>query len=205
MPAPTVAPLVLAAGLCRRFGGEKLSALYRGKPLLEHVLTTVAEARALHLVEGGVMVHRPDDRPAIALAAAAGFQPVANPRPASGLSRSLQLGLAALESSRTEWALVVLGDQPRLRSEVIGMLLAAARPSVDLIRPAYAEAPEEPGHPVLVHRRLWERARSLTGDQGFRVLATWSGVRAGEVPVPGTNPDIDTPDDLAALEAAHEQ
>jgi molybdenum cofactor cytidylyltransferase len=205
MPAPTVSPLVLAAGLCRRFGGGKLSALYRGRPLLAHVLGAVAEARALHLVEGGVVVHRPDDQTAIALAAASGFQAIVNPRPASGLSRSLQLGLSALQPSRAEWALVVLGDQPRLRSEVIGALVAAARPSVDLIRPAYADAPDAPGHPVLVHRRLWDRARSLTGDQGFRVLATWSGVRAGEVPVPGMNPDIDTPEDLAALEAAHEQ
>jgi CTP:molybdopterin cytidylyltransferase MocA len=54
---------------------------------------------------------------------------------------------------------------------------------------------------VLVHRRLWERARSLTGDQGFRTLATWSGLRSGEILITGANPDIDTPEDLAALEA----
>jgi CTP:molybdopterin cytidylyltransferase MocA len=71
---------------------------------------------------------------------------------------------------------------------------------LDLVRPAYADAPEVPGHPVLVHRRLWDRARSLAGDQGFRVLATWNNVRVGTIQVDGTNPDVDTPEDLTGLD-----
>ena len=126
---------------------------------------------------------------------------VANAHPASGVSSSLRLGLDALKPSRADWALIFLADQPTVRLDVIAALVAAARPAVDLIRPIYSDDPETPGHPMLVHRRLWERARSLTGDEGFRTLAAGSGVRAGEILITGTNPDIDTPEDLAALEA----
>jgi hypothetical protein len=38
------------------------------------------------------------------------------------------------------------------------------------------------------------------GDQGFRVLTTWSNVRTGSIAVKGRNPDEDTPEDLAALD-----
>ena len=201
MQTPVVTPLVLAAGLSRRFGGTKLSALYRGRPLLANVLDQIVSAREQHLLEDGVVVYRRDDLDSARLAEAAGLLAVANARAASGLSRSLQLGLDALKSSRAEWALIFLADQPTVRSDVIAALVAAARPSVDMIRPTYTGAPGVPGHPVLVHRRLWDRARSLTGDQGFRTLATWSGLRAGEILITGANPDIDTPEDLASLEA----
>ena len=201
MDTPVVAPLVLAAGLSRRFGGAKLSTLFRGRPLLANVLDQIATARERHLLEDGVVVYRSDDLDGARLATAAGLLAVANADPTSGLSSSLRLGLDALTPSRADWALIFLADQPTVRLDVIAALVAAARPVVDLIRPIYSDAPDTPGHPLLVHRRLWERARSLTGDEGFRTLAAGGGVREGEILITGSNPDIDTPEDLAALEA----
>jgi CTP:molybdopterin cytidylyltransferase MocA len=100
--------------------------------------------------------------------------------------------------------MIVLGDQPLLRLEVIEALTTAARPPMDLVRPVYQGSPPAPGHPVLVHHRLWSQAARLTGDQGFRTLATWTTLRAGMIEVPGRNPDVDTPADLASLEAEDE-
>jgi molybdenum cofactor cytidylyltransferase len=196
-----IAPIVLAAGLCRRFGGDKLASIFRGAPLLGHCLSVLAEAREAGLIDAGVVVHRPDDPLSRSLAEAAGLQPIANPRPATGMAASLRLGLAALETlDSPDWAMVVLGDQPLLRLGTIEALAAAARPPMDMVRPVYRDSPSGPGHPVLVHRRLWAQAARLTGDQGFRTLAAWTTLRAGVIEVPGSNPDVDTPADLEALE-----
>jgi molybdenum cofactor cytidylyltransferase len=176
-PAP-VGALVLAAGLCRRFGSAKLLAVWKGRPIVSYVLDEVAAARDAGLITAGIVVHRPDDLETPRMARERGLEPHLNPRPASGMASSLRLGLNALGAPRwqpMDGALVVMADQPLLRREVIEALVDAFRPSMDLVRPRYSADPEVPGHPVIVHRRLWDRARSLTGDQGFRVLAEWNG------------------------------
>ena len=201
-PAP-VGAVVLAAGLSSRFGSAKLTAEWRGKPIISHVLDTVADARDDGLLSAGVVVHRAEDTQTPRAALERGLEPHVNTRPAHGLSSSLRVGLNALSAERwepMEGALVIMGDQPLLRKDVIAQLIAAFSPSMDLVRPQYMADPDEPGHPVLVSRRLWDRARSLTGDQGFRVLETWGKLRAGTIQVEGANPDVDTPGDLAGLD-----
>ena len=209
MPLPPVAAIILAAGLCRRFGSAKLLALWRGRPIVAHVMDRVAAARDDGILTGAVVVHRPDDLETPRLARERGLEPQLNPRPANGMASSLRVGLTALIAERwqpLEGAMVVLGDQPLLRGEVVEALVKAFRPSMDLVRPQYAGDPSAtPGHPTIVHRRVWDRARSLTGDQGFRVLATWGNVRLGTITVPGVNPDVDTPQDLQMLEGQAEE
>jgi len=204
MPLPPVAGLVLAAGLCRRFGSAKLLATWRGQPIVAHVLDEVAAARDEGVLTGAVVVHRPDDLETPRMAREHGFEPQLNARPAAGMASSLRVGLAALATDRwqpLDGAMVIMADQPLLRRSTITALVEALRPSMDLVRPSYEAQPGEPGHPVIVHRRLWDRARSLTGDQGFRIISTWGNVRTGSISIPGTNPDVDTPEDLAALDA----
>jgi len=203
MSPPPVGALVLAAGLCRRFGSAKLLAVWKGRPIVSYVLDEITAARDGGVITAGVVVHRPDDLETPRMARERGLEPHFNPRPASGMASSLRLGLNALSSPRwqpMEGALVVMADQPLLRHEVIEALVEAFRPSMDLVRPRYSADPEVPGHPVIVHRRLWDRARSLTGDQGFRVLAEWNNVRLGSIEVEGSNPDVDSPEDLARLD-----
>jgi molybdenum cofactor cytidylyltransferase len=203
MFTPPVGAVVLAAGLSRRFGSAKLLAEWQGRPVLAHVLETIAGARDDGLLTGGVVVHRPDDTDTPRLARERGLEPHINTRSAQGMASSLLLGLNALSAERwepMEGALVVMGDQPLLRKDVIEQLLRAFSPPMDLVRPRYLDDPDEPGHPVLVRRTLWDRARSLEGDQGFRALATWSNARVVTIDVSGRNPDVDTPEDLAALD-----
>ena len=176
---------------------------WRGRPIIAHVLETVASARDAGLLAAAVVIHRADDLHTPRIAASLGLEPHGNTRPSSGMASSLLLGLNALGAERwqpLDGALVIMGDQPLLRRDVIESLVTAFRQPIDLVRPQYADAPGDPGHPVLVHRRLWDRARSLTGDEGFRVIAGWNDVRAGAIPVAGSNPDVDTPEDLAGLD-----
>ena len=201
-PAP-VGALVLAAGLGRRFGSAKLLALWRGRPIVSYVLDVVAASRERSFLTAGIVVHRPDDFDTPGMARDRGLEPHRNSRPETGMASSLRLGLNALMAERwqpLDGALVVMGDQPLVRGDVIETLVHAFEPTMDLVRPRYAGDPDAPGHPVIVHRRLWDRARSLTGDEGFRVMATWKDVRLSTIPVEGCNPDVDTPDDLARLD-----
>jgi molybdenum cofactor cytidylyltransferase len=200
---PPVGALVLAAGLGRRFGSAKLLARWRDRPIIEYVLDTVVLARDRGMITGGVVVHRPDDLETMRMARERELEPHRNSRPAIGMASSLRLGLNALAADRwqpLEGALVVMGDQPLLRVGVIEALVNAFQPTLDAIRPCYSAEPEAPGHPVLVHRRLWDRARSLTGDRGFRGIEAWTNVQLETIPVEGANPDVDTPDDLAGLD-----
>jgi molybdenum cofactor cytidylyltransferase len=202
----TVAPLVLAAGKGLRFGGGKLLASYRGRPLLSHVLDVVRAAVERRILKGGCAVVSAEDEDSRALVEQAGLEAVLNDAPGQGLSRSLQLGLTALERRRTGEAyvgaaLVFLADQPLVRLDVVEALVAAWRAGdAGIFRPRYATRPDTPGHPVLLNRSVWPLARQLDGDHGFASLAEHGSIRVVTLDVPGDNPDIDTPADLQALE-----
>ncbi|MFZ5623606.1 MAG: nucleotidyltransferase family protein [Gemmatimonadota bacterium] len=201
----TISAAVLAAGLGRRFGGNKLMASLDGRPVLAHVLACVAAARDAGLLAGGVAV-LPPHAPAMAqLVREAGLRIEVNPHPELGLASSLRAALKVLArvhgSPPVEAALIVLGDQPRLDIGVIARLITA-RGETDraVIRPRYAARPDEPGHPLLVARSIWPLAESLGGDRGLGELLRTRSDLVHVVPVGGANPDIDTPADLAALE-----
>lgn len=185
------AGLVLAAGMSTRFGADKLAALLDGRPLLQHVLDAAADAGL---------------NPRVVVVAAGrtelewrGARPVVNPAPQRGMSSSLQVGLEALaDEADVERVLVLLGDQPRVAGETIGLLLAQPRdPGRPIVVPRYSGG--APGNPVLLERVAWPLAAELTGDRG---MSHFFGARARlvrYVDVGGSNPDIDTPDDLAGL------
>jgi CTP:molybdopterin cytidylyltransferase MocA len=192
--------LILAAGQGRRFGGGKLHALYRGRPLLSYVLDVVGIARTRGLLDGGHVVVAAGDERALTLARAYGLDAVINDAPELGLSHSVQLGLAELEAgtiNETGAALVFLGDQPLVRIEVVEALVTKGG---SIVRPRYQARPDAPGHPVLLARSIWARALQLEGDRGFGALLDSSSPEAVTLDVTGDNPDVDTLADLNALE-----
>ncbi len=196
--------LILAAGQGRRFGGGKLHALYRGHPLLSYVLDVVEVARKRGLLDGGHVVVAADDERALTLAGKGSLGTIINDSPELGLSHSVRLGLAVLERQTAEEAgaaLVFLGDQPLVRPDVVEALVVAWRQgSGPVVRPRYQGSPEAPGHPVLLARSIWARARLLEGDRGFSALLRSSGSETVTLDVKGDNPDVDTRADLNALE-----
>lgn len=192
----------LAAGAGTRFGGNKLLAPLKGRPLVDHAAEAVAQSISQGVLAGGVGVVPPG---ATALAFAidsAGLTLVENPDPRGGLSSSLRLGIQAVgqwaSGSGQAAVLVVLADQPRLRPEVVAQLVEAWRGSGRSVRPRYAESPEAPGHPVLLDRSLWPLVERLSGDTGLRDLLNDQPILV--LDVAGANPDVDTVGDLADLE-----
>lgn len=187
MAEPRVAAVVLAAGESRRFGGRKQLAVLDGRTLLEHVLER-ADAAGLRPIVAVVPVWL--TRPT---SASNDLVWVRNGSPELGMSRSLQMGLAALPDD-VEAAVILLGDQPGVRAEAIRALLAARGRG----RIVASHAGGRSGPPVLLERSAFDLVEALDGDIGLRdVLAASREVV--RVDVAEHAPDIDTRADLARL------
>jgi molybdenum cofactor cytidylyltransferase len=122
---------------------------------------------------------------------------VRNPAPQRGLASSLIVGLVSL-SLDVDAAVVTLGDQPRLRADVVHAVIDAWRASdrpIAIARYAHDGAL----NPVVLGRDVFETAMRLEGDRGMGPLIHRSPDLVTEVAVPGDNPDVDTPADLARL------
>lgn len=196
--------IILAAGQGRRFGGGKLLAPYRGRPLLSYVLDVVAAGCEHGVLGGGSVVVAAEDDRARRLTENAALQPILNDSPHLGLSHSVQLGLTALEGRADEEAgaaVIFLGDQPLVRLGVVEAVIAAWQDGRGaIVRPRYQGTPHVPGHPTLLARSTWPLARELEGDRGFSGLLASTSLDIFLLDVPGDNPDVDTRADLHALE-----
>lgn len=197
--------LVPAAGRSERFGSSKLLAKWHDRELLGHVLLKLSGARAAGLLAGIVVVHRPDDDAIRDLTLEYRGYPVAVRDPMGELSLSLRTGIDAIEqrgpARQREALLICHGDQPLLRLDVIQALADAwAHGGAVAARPAYRDTPGEPGLPMLVDRGLWRLAAEMRGESGFAPVLESHRITVRTVQVGGSNPDVDTPDDLARLD-----
>ena len=203
MSSRRVFGLILAAGQGRRFGGDKLLAELHGKPVLRHVLDWVQEAKQSGALAGALAVIPSGDAPREQLLVQSGAEYVFNPSPELGMAQTVRLGLAALAARHpdAEASLVLQGDQPSLRHDVLDAILSSWRTGGrPVVRPRYGGDPETPGHPVLLDRSIWNRAAEINGDTGFATLLRAYPDLVTTVDVSGINPDINTRSDLAHLE-----
>ena len=188
-----ITALVLAAGAATRFGSPKQLAPLDGRPLLQHPLDALAAAG----IDDVVVVLGAE---AAAIEAAIEWRSERrriNERHRDGLASSLRVGLDAASSAATEAVLVVLGDQPGLRPEVVREVVAGARATdLPIVRPRYER--DGAPNPVLVRRAAWALAARLEGDRGLGPLLADHPDLVHEVAVAGSIPDVDTPADLAA-------
>ena len=189
-----VAAVVLAAGAGSRFGGGKLLAELDGRAIVRHV---VDAARSAGLDPIVVVVPPTGELDEVDLGA---VRRVINETPQEGLSSSVRIGLRELDGDEEVDAAVILpGDQPRVRAEVIRQLIAgAAAESAPLLTAPLYDTDEAP-NPILARRDAWRLADELVGDRGFGPLLADRPDLVQRVHVAGTNPDVDTHADLARL------
>lgn len=184
---------MLAAGLGTRLGGDvpKPLVMLGGSPL---VVIALDAARGSGFTP--VLVVVGDDRVA---AAATGADVLRNPTPAAGIASSLAVALRALEPHREVGGVVVgLADQPFVTAEAYRRVGAAYDGGARLAVATYGGVR---GNPVLLGRDHWSEALALEGDEGARVLLRRHGAVEVQCDDTGEPTDIDTDDDLAAVEA----
>jgi CTP:molybdopterin cytidylyltransferase MocA len=189
-----VAGLVLAAGAGTRYGGVKQLAPLRGRPLLEHAVGAMADAAV-----GPVVVVLGAHAAAVRAAAELGEATVVVCDDwAEGPSASLRAGVAAARDLGAQAVAVALGDQPLLAAAAVRRVVAAAAPDVDAVRATYDGVP---GHPTLLMASTFAAVAGLRGDRGARDLLVGLRVRTVACDGLGAPADVDTPADLAALDA----
>jgi len=182
------AGLILAAGLGTRFGGRKLLAQIDGKPMLQHVLDLAAQAELSRVV---VVLGKESE----VIEASCRWRDelrVRNYTPEDGLASSVKTGLwTLLRLNSVQRVVVLMGDQPFLTVEQLRAVLDAKG---QIVVPRYDG---KPGNPVALDRSTWQMAARLEGDRGFSQVFSAYPNLVTYVDVPGTNRDIDKPDDLA--------
>lgn len=187
---------MLAGGTSQRFGSDKLAALYRGLPLLQHAVVRLAEIAT----EVIVVIAPHGDEPSVPPGL-----PVRFVRDAQGAEGPLQGALAGLAATTTDLAVLAGGDMPEPTTTVlIEMLRVAVGAPVDavalqdglLFRPlplVVRVGPAREASHHLLHtgerrlRALAEALRTAVVDE-----ATWIALD----PDRRTLHDVDVPADL---------
>lgn len=195
-PIPSATNLgcvIMASGLGKRFGGNKLMADFNGEPLL---------CRALAATEGyftrRVVVTRHAE--VTALCHARNIEVILHDRPYR--SDTVRLGLSAVTSigNDIDGCLFCPGDQPLLRRETIDQIIQTfAIDKNAIVRPSFEDTP---GAPVLFPRWAFSELLALPDGKGGGFVAKKYPERVHLVPVRDQYElkDVDTPEDLTYLE-----
>ena len=185
---PTVGCVIMASGLGKRFGGNKLMADFNGKPMILHALQS-----SEGLSEHRVVVTRHED--VAALCRTLGVRVVLHDLPHR--SDTVRLGLEALGD--VDGCLFLPADQPLLRRETVEKLIRNWSVDQDsIMRPCCGDTP---GAPVLFPRWAFPELLSLPeGKGGSLVLKDHpEKISALHIDDPYELMDADTPETLKLL------
>jgi molybdenum cofactor cytidylyltransferase len=191
----SVAAAILAAGQGTRLADERPKPLVTlgGRPLVEWALDAAIASglRPVLLVVGA-------EHSAVAAAVMPDIVVVRSERWNEGIAHSLHAALDALEGDPGVTAVCIgLADQPLIGPEAYRRLVAAHADGATIAVATYGGKRR---NPVLLARGVWPDARRLTGDTGARSMLNRPGVAEVDCTGTGDPRDVDTLDDLHALE-----
>ena len=185
---PKIGCVIMASGLGKRFGGNKLMADFHGKPMILRAL-----AATDGLFSNRVVVTRHES--IASLCREQNVDVVLHNLP--NRNDTVRLGLEALGD--LDCCVFLPGDQPLLRRETVAMLLENWKEDPDkIIRPAYEDTV---GSPVLFPSWAFPELRSLPEGKGGSAVVRNHPHDVLQVPVadPFELADADTPETLELL------
>lgn len=185
---PQTGCVIMASGLGKRFGGNKLMADFHGKPMIQRALDA-----SERLFSKRVVVTR--DEQIAALCREQNVDVVLHTLPHR--SDTVRLGLQAL--GELDACMFLPGDQPLLRRETVAMLLECRNEHPDsIIRPGYEDTE---GSPVLFPSWTFPELLDLPEGKGGGVVIKNHphAVHRVSVADPFELADADTPEILELL------
>jgi molybdenum cofactor cytidylyltransferase len=224
-PRLRVVAIVLAAGTASRMGGRPKCLLQRdGQTLLVRLLDRLEAAGVDETVL--VLGHHLEAVLQALDAAKANLPPrhmtlhrVINPKPSDGQNSSLHLGLAKAKTLAPDWLMVALADQPLLEAQDLRDLVAAVKHApqgTQMLQPQVVATgkAQVPGNPVMlshvVMSDLLQSGHSSGSADPSKLPGgkEWRQSNPEHVypwPTPNVHyrTDMDTPEDLAALQAQY--
>ena len=176
---PSIALILLAAGRSERFGSDKLTVLFRGRPLWEWAAAAAESAgfESLYLVIGE---HS-------RVTAREKWRPVVNPDAERGLGTSIAAGVCA--AAHHDRVVIALADMPLM--EPAHLRLLGQETGAIFTRQPDGSA----GNPAAFGQEPFAQLRTLDEDRGARSLSLPNAL----VIAPQTSDmliDVDTPSDL---------
>jgi len=180
--------IILASGLSRRMGADKLLLQVAGTPLVERVMQAAVASRL-----GDIILAY--QNPAVCeLAGKYRIRTIHNPDAQQGQSASVKAGLQAAAPD-TEAYMFLTGDQPRIDAAAINVLINAWQTHKEhIIIPVYGG---RRGNPVIFPAHLRGQLFALEGDTGGRAVIEQAPemVRCVDMPDADAGIDIDTPEE----------
>lgn len=153
-----IAAVVMAAGLSKRMGADKLHLLLEGKPIFMHILSRVSQ------MPFGERLVVTNQEQIAQYAKQCGFQVVPSPDAALGMGHSVAAGARAVREDAD--ALMFLNaDQPFMTREIIDKLCELFEEKNQIIVPCIAG---KPSSPCVFPIRFRAELSILTGEQGGR-------------------------------------
>ena len=186
--------LLLGAGEARRMGMNKLSLLYKGKPIIIHAISSALEASSKVVLVTGCYEHEVLslleefhllDHPALNI--------VHNPAFAKGQFSSTLVGLREITTSSS--CAIALGDAPLIQPSHYQFLKDNLK-NYDGVRVFHNRTP---GHPMLIAPSLVELAykeQVMNSMRGFLQDKNINNIQSSD---PSWVTDIDTPQAFEAL------
>ena len=190
-----ICAVVLAAGRSERMGTQKLLLPLGGKPVVVRIVDELLGSRVERIL---VVVGRDSEQLCEALNGRA-VQFIENPDPASDMLGSVRCGLRNLPA-KSEAALIVIGDQPGISSELVDEMIHCFREGKGKIVVPVCE--RRRGHPVLFSTQFRDDVLSHYGNDGLRgfIDAHSAEVHGLAVSPAAILEDMDTPADYRRLE-----
>lgn len=187
-----ISGIILASGLSKRMGVNKLLLPVGGVPAVERVIAAACRSG----LEEVILVCSSDE--VASIGSRYGVKVVHNTSPGLGQSRSIRLGVQS--SCRTaDGFMFLLGDQPLITEKVIDRLVESFVPEdCSAVVPLYNGIR---GNPVIFSSSLRKKLMDIKGDTGGRVLLEELEGRIVTVGFIDEKPglDIDTREEYEAL------
>lgn len=185
--------ILLAAGSATRFGATKQLAVLEKESLAKRAVKN-AEA----ICDANTVTVLGHDATAVwqAMMPLRGFM-VINEQHLEGIGKSIARGIGALPDTAAA-ALILLVDQPMVSATHLQQLIDEWQQAPDkIIASAYAKTL---GPPAIFPRSYFDRLQELGGDKGARDLLRAEADNVLAVACAAAAQDIDTQDDLSALQ-----
>jgi len=151
-----ISVVVLAAGVSKRYGAQKLEEPYKGKHLLNWTIEVARKVPGRKVM----VISRYLD---ISKFNVEGFEIKVNEHPEKGLSSSVKI--AVKECERSDGILLFLGDMPEITSKLVRKVLSFGKKRI--VFPHYESIK---GFPVFLPSSYFEEALNVDGDVGLRIV-----------------------------------
>ena len=193
--------LILAAGLGRRFIGNKMMYEYNGRPLVSNCLSLCTSLLSEDRINSVTVVVSNETVSSYVKECFPDFSIIDNPHPEDGISSSIRTGIQAIRAAnpRSNSTLILLGDMPNLtQSHIISLIDACQKPPIEIAASHVIGSPDDDfRNPIVISSKFYDELLLLSNDHGAKsIIKKQYNTSSGTIAIVDTEEsvlcDIDT-------------